>query len=432
MNEIKELFRRFVVFILTLEAKAVLRKYHPKVVLVTGSVGKTITKDSVYTALASSFFVRKSEKSFNSDIGVPLTILGVPNGWSNPFRWIKNIIEGFFLLVMHAPYPKWLVMEIGADRPGDISRSLVWLKPDVVVATRFPDVSVHVEFYASPEAVIEEELAASRWLTDGGVFVANADDPRAKSAKTRDGVTRITYGFAKDSSVRGMRFHLNSTQKMPSGVSFDAVYQNERAHVSLDTVLGEQHASAALAGIAAAIGVGIPLAKAAEVFSKHDSPSGRMHLIAGMRGSVIIDDTYNASPAAVEKALETLKEVPRMGKRIALLADMLELGAYSVEEHARIGRLAAECADALITVGIRARGIASAAREAGMPGDSVFECERGADAASQAISLIGEGDVVLVKGSQSMRMERVVKSLMARPEHAKDLLVRQETEWSIR
>src|SRR6185295_1498931 len=241
MNEIKELFRRFVVFILTLEAKAVLRKYHPKVVLVTGSVGKTITKDSVYTALASSFFVRKSEKSFNSDIGVPLTILGVPNGWSNPFRWIKNIIEGFFLLVMHAPYPKWLVMEIGADRPGDISRSLVWLKPDVVVATRFPDVSVHVEFYASPEAVIEEELAASRWLTDGGVFVANADDPRAKSAKTRDGVTRITYGFAKDSSVRGMRFHLNSTQKMPSGVSFDAVYQNERAHVSLDTVLGEQH-----------------------------------------------------------------------------------------------------------------------------------------------------------------------------------------------
>ncbi len=432
MRNATEFIRRCIVFLITLEAKAVLKKYHPQIILVTGSVGKTSTKDAVYTALAGSFFVRRSEKSFNSDVGVPLTILGVPNGWSNPLRWARNLVEGALLIIMRAPYPKWLILEVGADRPGDITKSLSWLTPGIVIATRFPEISVHVEFYDSPEDVVKEELAPAGWLQEEGVFIVNADDERGAQAITRASVRRITYGFGTDASVKASRYHVHSQTKAPLGISFDAEYAGVRAHVSLSGVVGEQHVYPILAGLSAAVALGVPLTKAAEAFTKHETPLGRMRLIPGMHGSVIIDDSYNSSPAAAEEALSALSDIPRSGKRIAILADMLELGTFSVSEHHRIGMLVPASADVLVTVGVRARDIARGARESGMNPDAIFECERGADAASRIVSLIEPGDVVLVKGSQSMRMERIVKSLMAEPAKAKELLVRQDPDWLLR
>ncbi|MDO8523833.1 MAG: UDP-N-acetylmuramoyl-tripeptide--D-alanyl-D-alanine ligase [bacterium] len=429
MGSIKELLRRIVVIIMTLEARAVLRAYRPKVIAVTGSVGKTSAKDAVYTALSDSFFVRRSEKSYNSDIGVPLTVLGVPNGWSNPLQWLRNILDGASLLIMRAPYPEWLVVEVGADRPGDITKSLQWLTPHVVVATRFPEIPVHVEFYDSPEDVAKEELAPAQWLPEDGILVANGDDERAGRVVTRVGVERVLYGFGKEATLKASRYHVNSQNKKPTGISFDVAYAEERAHVALPGVVGLQHAYSALAGIGVAVAVGVALPQAAQSFVSHESPPGRMRLIPGIRGSTVIDDSYNASPAAVEEALSALSDIPRSGRRIAVLADMLELGMFSVGEHYRIGGITARSADVLVTVGIRAREIARGARDSGMPAENIFECERGADAAARLVPIIGEGDIVLIKGSQSMRMERVVKSLMAEPQKAKQFLVRQDKEW---
>ena len=151
----KTFFKKAVVFIITLEARAVLRKYKPKIVAVTGSVGKTSAKDAIYEVLSEGARVRKSEKSFNSEIGLPLTILGIPNAWSNPFRWLQNIIDGLFVLLFTVQYPQWLVLEVGADRPGDIRSLAKWLRVDIAVITRLPEVPVHVEFYAA-EAVVEK------------------------------------------------------------------------------------------------------------------------------------------------------------------------------------------------------------------------------------------------------------------------------------
>ncbi len=432
IRNLKELVRRGIVGLLTFEAKLVLKKYQPRIILVTGSVGKTSTKDAIYAALSGSFFVRRSEKSFNSDIGVPLTVLGVPNGWSNIFQWARNLIDGASLIMMQAPYPAWLVMEVGADRPGDISKALSWIQPHVVVATRFPDIPVHVEFYASPEEVIQEELTPAAWLPADGIFVANADDPRAQNAPTHKDVSRVSFGFGEDASLKGSHFHTRSEDLMPVGISFDVSYGEEHTEIVLEAAVGRAQAYALLAGLAAAVAVGIPLSKAAEAFKNVETPPGRMRLIPGMRHSVIIDDSYNASPSALEEALTALAEMPHQGRRIAVLADMLELGSFSVPEHRRIGALTAQSADILVTVGVRAKDIAEGARDAGMGAEHIFECERGADAASALVSLVQSGDVVLVKGSQSTRMERVVKSLMAEPEKAKDLLVRQDAEWSIR
>src|SRR3989338_137250 len=111
---IRHLFKKIIIFILTLEARLVLRKYHPTVVAVTGNVGKTSTKDAIYAVLTKQFYTRKSEKSFNSDIGIPLTILGCPNGWYDYRIWLSNIMEGLRLVLTKNHYPKWLVLEVGA------------------------------------------------------------------------------------------------------------------------------------------------------------------------------------------------------------------------------------------------------------------------------------------------------------------------------
>jgi UDP-N-acetylmuramoyl-tripeptide--D-alanyl-D-alanine ligase len=164
----KNFFKSVVVRGLTFEARCVLKKYHPRIIAVTGSVGKTSTKDAIFTAISGDVHARKSEKSFNSEIGVPLTILGLANAWSNPFLWFKNLLDGLLLIVFKQEYPEWLVLEVGADRPGDIESVAAWLKPDVAVFTRLPDVPVHVEFFSSPEEVIKEKKFLAYALKAGG------------------------------------------------------------------------------------------------------------------------------------------------------------------------------------------------------------------------------------------------------------------------
>lgn len=429
--DIKEFIRTIIVFFITLEARAVLKKYKPKVIVVTGSVGKTSTKDAAYTALKDHVFVRKSEKSYNSDLGVPLTVLGVPNGWGNITQWMKNLIDGFLLLIVTTPYPRWLIVEVGADRPGDISRALSWVKADIVVTTRFPEVPVHVEFYDSPEAVVAEELHPLRQLKAGGIAVVNADDPKTANIAVPDGVVKISYGVSDAADVRASSPAVYTESDEGRGISFEVTHEGNTKPVSVHGVIGEGHREAVLAGIAVALAAGAPFEHATEAFTKHVTPPGRMRLIEGVKGSIIIDDTYNASPAATKVALDALQSIPS-GRKIAILSDMLELGSFAISEHEKIGEYAAEKADTLITVGVRSKGTAEGAKNAGMKENAVHSFERGADAAAHVLNTISKGDVILIKGSQSMRMERVVKSLMAEPEKAGELLPRQDAEWLAR
>ncbi|HEY6021059.1 MAG TPA: Mur ligase family protein, partial [Candidatus Paceibacterota bacterium] len=200
----KNFFKKIIVTLLTWEAKAVLRKYKPKIVAVTGSVGKTSTKDAIFAVLSKKFHVRKSQKSFNSEFGLPLTILGAPNAWNNPLRWIQILIDGVILLVTNATYPEWLVLEVGADRPGDISGLRSWLTTDVVVITYIPDVPVHVEFFDSPEAVALEKASLIDTLKPEGSLILNGDDPRTKALAHRlpaPDAKLFTYGFGQYNDI---------------------------------------------------------------------------------------------------------------------------------------------------------------------------------------------------------------------------------------
>lgn len=428
MNDI---VKKILVYLLTLEAKLVLRKYKPNVIAVTGSVGKTSTKDAIYSVMAKHFFVRKSEKTFNSDVGIPLAILGLPNAWRNPFAWIENLMSGL-LVLLGRTYPTWLVLEVGLDRPGDIRSIAKWLPVDIAVFTRVPDVPVHVEFFDSPEQVLEEKAALLSALRPGGVFIANADDDRILSLRERTKAPVITYGFGGNAEIKACAPTLLSEQGdngWPVGITATVDCKGAQIPVTVMGTVGTHIFQSLLAAVAVGSYLGLEPSVIAEGLAGHTPPPGRMRLLPGIKETLIIDDTYNASPVATVAALDTLATMPNAKRKIAVLGDMLELGRFSVDEHKRVGSHAARVCDLLITVGFRARDTAEAALENGLSDSQVLQFESSQKAGKDLEDFLQPGDCILIKGSQSMRMERAVEEIMAHPEEAEGLLVRQEAEW---
>ena len=426
-----QFFKRVIIVILTWEARIVLARARPKIIAVTGSVGKTTTKDAIFAALSPHLHVRKSDKSFNSDIGVPLAILGLENGWHDPIIWISNMFRGLALAVFPKDYPRWLVLEVGADRPGDIRTIARWLCPDIAVITAVPEIPVHVEFFDSPEAVLQEKRTLAEHLKPGGKLVINGDDPRMSDLRSDfRGVTK-TFGLEEHNDFSASHADTIYDEAGPIGMRFRVNHAGSSVPVAIYGSLGSPRIYSALAALAVASEVGVDLVAGSDALARWSPPSGRMRILKGVRGSVIIDDTYNSSPAAALAALDTLRSVATIGRKIALLGDMLELGKYANDAHKQVGERAATCADMLITVGFRARLMAEAALDAGMNGERVRSYELG-ESARAGLELEKElraGDVILIKGSQSMRMERAVEVLIAEPGKAAEFLVRQEAEW---
>ena len=428
----KNALKKIIVVILRLQARRVLKKYNPKIIAVTGSVGKTSTKDAIFAVLSPSRYVRKSEKSFNSEIGVPLTILGCNNAWSNPFAWFGVFAHGFSLMLTKNDYPDWLVLEVGADRPGDIKSLTTWLRPDIAVVTRFGKMPVHVEFFNNRADLVREKSYLVEALKRGGVAVLNYDDEDIRAFGEYTENNKTFFGF-DGGTVKASHYRVLAEEtgkgKMPSGIGFSTEAAGVSADFKIFGALGKHHVYPALAAIAVGHTQGVSVADMQLSLTSHIPPRGRMHLIDGLKGSLIIDDTYNSSPVASIEALQTLASLKNVSRKIAVLGDMMELGLQSSEAHKEIGVLAATSCIVLVTVGVRSRKIAEAALDAGLSEKDIYQFDDSREAGSFIQNMIAEGDVILVKGSQSMRMERVVKEIMLKPEQAGELLVRQEGEW---
>lgn len=426
----KSFFKKIIVAIITLEARAVLKKYQPKIIAITGSVGKTSAKDAVYEVVATSFIARKSEKSFNSEIGIPLTILGVSNAWGNPLLWLKNIFSGLTLILFRKHYPQLLVLEVGLEKPGDIREITSWLTPDIVIMTKLSDVPVHVEFFPSPTALIEEKALLIEVLKKDGLLVLNQDDEQVMRLKQRSKSMVLTFGFAPEATIYASHDGIEYDKEgNPIGIIFKANYDGTALPVRLPGIVGRQYIYSVLSAVAVGVFLKINMITIVEALVKFKTPPGRTRVIAGIKNTNIIDDTYNSSPVAVEAALTTLSQFKTKGKRIAVLGDMLELGKYTISEHKRIGTLAGSSCDILLCVGVRARYIAEGAEIGGLSEKNIFQFDDAHEAGKYLEHIIKPGDVILVKGSQSMRMERIVEEVMAHPEQKGELLVRQEEEW---
>ncbi|MDQ5962498.1 MAG: UDP-N-acetylmuramoyl-tripeptide--D-alanyl-D-alanine ligase, partial [Patescibacteria group bacterium] len=405
----KELIKPLIIYLLTLEAKLVLKKRKPFIIGITGNLGKTSTKDAIYAVMKDHFNVRRSEKSMNSEFGVPLTILGEMSGWSSPIKWSLTLFRGLFI-PWSENYPTHLVLEIGADRPGDIKSITEWVKPDITIVTQFGQVPVHIEFFKNRDEIIKEKGYLVEALKHTGVFIYNKDDHDAEHLLPKTLGRKVSVGVHEEADIKaeGIRMYGNPMQ----GTEAEVVVLGKKYHLVLPEVVGKSPVYAALPALAVARELAIPIEIACASLRDADKPKGRMRLLSGMQGSVLIDDTYNASPKATEHGLETLASLD-MQRKIAVLGDMLELGHHTKEEHYKMGKIAAKSCHKLFTVGIRARGIAEGALDAKMLDENIMQCDSSIEAGKELVKILRPGDVVYLKGSQGVRMERAAKMILA-------------------
>lgn len=350
------------------------------VVAVTGSNGKTTTKELAAAVIAVGRRVLRPESSFNNQWGVPLTLLRL------------------------APEHEALVVELGTNQRGEIAALAALVAPTVGVVTTVA--AVHTEFLGSLEGVREEKAALVRALRADGWAVLNADDARVRTMAAETAARVLTYGQAAGADVRAV-----DAVEDGHGLAFALEVRGERVPVRVP-LAGLHNVSNALAAAAAAVALDVPLGEVARGLGGARPVKGRcVWREAG--GVWLLDDTYNAGPASLRAALDTALARPRPGRLVVALGDMLELGALADEAHREAGRqVAAAGAAVLVGLGPRTALAVEAAREAGLT-----EAEHAAtfeDVVASLLKRLAPGDVALVKGSRGMRMERVVDALTAR------------------
>jgi len=424
--------QRLLKIILRLLAHAYIRRYRPMVVAITGNVGKTTTKEAIAVILGSRSNIRSTGGNLNNELGIPLTIIGdfseqyYQVGGTARF-WSMVLQQGIRGLFANAQYPEILVLEYGADRPGDIRKLVASYPPHVAVITHVGDIPVHVEFFASPRELAREKAQLIEHLGPSDIAVLGTDDLTVLEMRSRTKGTVRTFGLGQEVDVRVTDIKPRLEGSRPLGMTFDVHVGAHSMPVAISGALGAGLAQASAAAIAVATALGIGLADAVQALSRMVPPSGRMRIIDGIRSTTIIDDTYNASPAAMHVAIDTIRTLPAT-RKVLVLGDMRELGSYSVQAHQAIGTLAAEVATLLICVGEQGRFIADAAANQ-MPAEHIYRATTSHEASAMVQQLLRAGDLVLVKGSQGMRMEFIVQEIMARPEQASKLLVRQSARW---
>ena len=398
-------------------AKAIVHKHRPFVVGISGSVGKTSAKDAVSCVLREWTRTVSSPGNQNDELGVPLSIIGAGPSGRNPFGWIATLRRARQILRSRdGSYPECLVLEFGSCHVGDVEYLMQMSTPDVGVLTGIE--ATHLEFYGSLEAIEREEGKVVTMLPASGVGIVNVDNPGAAAAVARASCRIVTYGFEAAADVRALGAVSSiDWDRFTACTHLEVQCGEERGTLRIDGTLGSHSCYAPLAALGVAQAVGVPFVDAMRTLRNYVPPPGRMRCGPGLSRSLVIDDTYNSSPAAAMSALQALAAVaPRGGsaEAIAVLGPMAELGPISRSQHEAVGRHAAGLGlDCVVTVGSAARDTARAARDAGMPDDRVLELA-GTEEAIRALMERGKpGDVVLVKGSRSAQMERVAQALTA-------------------
>ncbi len=410
-------------------AHVTLGRMRPKILVVAGSVGKSTTANAIASVMRRGFRVGQSPKQFNNTFGVPLSILGIPRaGGASSRAWASIFIEAaiktFSMKKEH--YPEWLVLEFGIDIPGNMKLLTDIVKPDFAVMTTIA--VEHTEHLGDLDTITKEEGGLIASLPEDGVAFLNADDPRVTSMRERTTAKVCTYGLVESSDVRARAIRLERAMDGWTN-RFELHHAGATTQVALNGAIGKGNVYAAAVAGAVGFELGLGATDIAAGLAAHEPPKGRLRLIAGYRDTTVFDDTYNAMPEATRLAVDTLAAFPleRNGRRFAVLGDMLELGRLAVTEHTSIGRLIAERKiDRLLLRGDLCRHLSEAAVGAGMRAEMVSHHDDHEDMVNTLKNEVRAGDLILVKGSQGMRMEKVSRGLLAHPEQAERLLVRQD------
>jgi len=371
-------------------ARFVLDQTAPTVIGITGSVGKTTTKQLVYDLLRHTRPTHVTPGNFNNQWGLPLSLLGLQ------------------------PHHEWMVAEMGMSTAGEIRALARLARPRIGVITTISP--VHMENFDSLDGIAAAKRELAEELPDGGVLVLSADDPRtaAMAPMFADRLSVITFGLDRGDVHTLERRRDNGGWRLLLAVPGE---QPVAAHVPLP---GEHSLANFLAAAAVAHAMGIPAEQIAARAPELTLPSmrGQIHRANEI---TILDDSYNASPTAMMRAMETLVDLPGDGRLILAAGDMLELGAWSEEAHREVGLHAAQLDyDLVVTVGVLARDIGMGALAGGLAADAVRSFSTPEEAAADLRREVRPGDRVLVKGSRAMYMERVAAALLTRDDGEAD------------
>jgi len=354
------------------------RRMPAQVIGITGSVGKTSTKEAVAAVLRQRLCTLYSGRSFNNEIGVPLTLLRLE------------------------PEHEVAVVEMGTYGPGEIALLCEWAHPNIAIVT---NVGVsHLERMGSPDvvAVAKRELVES--LPADGVAILNNDDHRVRAMVEHTRARPFFYGTTPDAAL----WADNIERRGLSGIAFAVHYAGE-THRMETPLLGKHAVYIALPAIAAGLTLGMSWDEIAAGLQDAAMQS-RIGVVQGVNGATILDDTYNASPASCQAALDLLVDVP--GQHLAVFGEMAELGPIEEEGHRAVGRAAAAAADRLVVVGRKARWIAQAAQETN-PALPIIYAESNDDAVAALRPLLRHDTIMLVKGARVARTEAIVHALRA-------------------
>jgi UDP-N-acetylmuramoyl-tripeptide--D-alanyl-D-alanine ligase len=349
-----------------------------KVVAITGSMGKTTTKEAAATAIGSRRTVLKSEGNLNNFYGLPLSLLRLED-------------------------EEIAVLEMGMSAPGEIARLTEIASPDVGVLTNVAE--VHLEFFRSLSAIADAKGELFRGLSEGATAVVNADDPLVLEQARSFSGRKLRFGVETEADVRA-----SSIRATPEGLRFTAVFRGEEQEIA--TVLrGRHNVYNLLAGLAAASALDVPFEAAARALSAIRPASHRGERLDFGRGFLLLDETYNSNPRALRSALASLSE-ERARRRIAVVGDMRELGETGAALHREVGRYAAELSiDRLIGVGPLAAELIEGARDAGAAKPSLSHVDDAEEAGKLLLQELREGDVVLLKASRGIGLERAIAAV---------------------
>ncbi|MCE5287597.1 MAG: UDP-N-acetylmuramoyl-tripeptide--D-alanyl-D-alanine ligase [Pelosinus sp.] len=349
------------------------QRFDIPLIAITGSNGKTSTKDMLAAVLSAKYKVLKTEANFNNEIGLPQTLLNL-----NQSHQVA-------------------VVEMGMRGPGQIQALAEIALPNIGVITNVGE--THIELLGSVENIAKAKAELAEAIGKSGLVVLNADDKHVKAMENMTEAKIVAYGL-KAGDIRAENIVLDS-----SGVTFDCQSVKGSFPVFVP-VVGKHNVYNALAAIAVALELGLSCEKITAGFKGYKA-SGMRLSIESKGAYTVINDAYNASPLSMSAAIDTLVEVAP-GRKIAVLGDMLELGSIAPEAHRRIGRkLAQQKIDVVVTVGVLAELIADSAREYGLK--SVAACRTHESAIENLQKMLQPGDTILVKGSRGMKMENIIE-----------------------
>ncbi len=412
---VKQIWRNFLAGTLAKQAEYLLNKFQPMVVGVTGSVGKTITKETIYTVLKEKQETVRNEGNYNNEIGVPLSIIGLkkPKGVVD---WLNFLTTAEKKVRARDNFPAYLVLELGADRTGDIKKLCRLVKPTIGVVTSVGP--SHLEFFKTINNVAKEKRGLVESLPKNGWAILNYDDPLVVKMKTKTKAKVLTYGFKEGADVRAANivFDLSVT-------SFKLWYRGSVIPVKINN-LGYAYVRAALAGIAVGLAVGMDVIDIINGLGKMSQVPGRMNVIAGERGVTILDDTYNASPVSMLAAFETIKAMKIKKRKVGILGSMWELGREEEKGHLNVGRVAGNLFDELWLVEKHAQLLKKGAQTARIDQSKIRIFSTTDELLVEIKNMTQPDDFVFIKGSRSKNhLEKVVKLLMLDKNQAEKILV---------